>query len=256
MGSTRKANALMLHFGRCGSTVIGNQLRQHPGIVWDSEILQARKQAGLPECVWTTDPRRLIELRSRRAGSGNFGFELKPLPFMHLSTAQLDMNLPELFQFAEDLGITHVIFLTRRHYLRQLASLTIAVQKGLYEKPKGEPPGNVNSVRIKCAETAFGGKGLIELFQTYDRISDKIRKTAASSDGFDFMELEYAETVLRSPKSAYASICRFLGLEDVEVPVRNRKVNAAALEQTISNFPEVREVLAASEYSWMTETDE
>ena len=252
--STRRVNVLMLHFGRCGSTAVGNLLRQHKELVWDSEILQYRKQNLLPECILTADPRTLIRLRSLRAGNRNFGFELKPLPFMHLSPVQLNMTQSDFFNYIQSLDLSHLIFVGRKHYLRQLLSLTIGVDKGVYEKPAGLHSHGYKVI-IDCQQNAFNKQPLRELFRIYDSTTEGIRQFA-SQGTVKFLELEYQRDIMRDPLIAYHEVCDFLEISRQGVVLRNGKVNTRDLPSSIINFDEVTAALEGTEFSWMTKTDE
>jgi hypothetical protein len=251
----RKANVLMLHFGRCGSTAVGNLLRQHPKITWDSEILQHRKQNLLPECAITKNPKRLIRLRSLRASRSVFGFELKPLPFMHLSSAQLNMSLPHFFSYLRELKITHLIFLARKHYLRQLISSTIAIEQNKYEISPGKKLSS-DQININCDSTQMGGKPIRELFHCYDFISEQIREFGHSQNRMRFIELEYQRDILGSPIKAFHKICDSLQLASPQVVLKNAKVNTASIADTVRNLHEVRDALKNTQYEWMTTQDE
>lgn len=252
--STRRVNVLMLHFGRCGSTAVGNLLRQHKELVWDSEILQYRKENLLPECILTADPRTLIRLRSLRAGNRNFGFELKPLPFMHLSTDQLNMTQCDFFNYIQSLNLTHLIFVSRKHYLRQLLSLTIAVDKGVYERSP-EQHSRGSKVIIDCKQNAFNKQPLRDLFRIYDSITEGIRQFA-SQGTMQFLELEYQRDIMRDPLVAYHQVCDFLEISRQNAVLRNKKVNVTDLRSSIINFDDVTAALEGTEFSWMTSTDE
>ena len=251
----REANVLMLHFGRCGSTVVGNLLRQHPKIAWDSEILQHRKQNLFPECAITKNPKRLIRLRSLRASRPVFGFELKPLPFMHLSSAQLNMSLPQFLTYLRELKITHLIFLSRKHYLRKLVSATVAQEKNIYEAlVKTEVP--LNQIKINCENTVMGGNQIRQLFDCYDSISEKIREFGYSQNELKFLELEYQRDILGYPFKAFHKICDFLQLAPSRVALKNAKVNTASITDIVCNMQEVRDALKDTQYEWMTTQDE
>jgi len=245
----------MLHFGRCGSTVVGNLLRQHPKIAWDAEILQRRKQNLLPECAITKNPKRLIRLRSLRASRPVFGFELKPLPFMHLSSAQLNMSLPQFLTYLQELKITHLIFLSRKHFLRQLVSATVAIDKNRYEAlPGTEVP--LNQIKINCENTLMGGKQIRQLFDCYDSIFETIREFGCSQNEMHFLELEYQRDILGSPFKAFHKICDFLQLAPSRVVLKHAKVNTASITDSVCNLQEVRDALKDTQYEWMTTQDE
>ena len=251
----RKANVLMLHFGRCGSTVVGNLLRQHPKIDWDAEILQSRKQNLLPECAITKNPKRLIRPRSLRAKQPVFGFELKPLPFMHLSSVQLNMSLPQFLNQLKEFKVTHLIFLSRDHYLRQLASVTVAIEKNRYETVPGAE-STLNRIRIDCENTLMAGKPIKQLFDCYESISKQIRQFGTTQNKIRFLELEYQRDILDSPFKAFRKICDFLRLTPSRVVLKNAKVNTKSITEHVCNFQEIKDALQGTQYEWMTTQDE
>ena len=246
---------MMLHFGRCGSTVLANLLRQNESIFWDSEVLQRHKERKLPEKALTTDPRRVMKLRYFRAGARNYGVELKPLPFMHLSRDQLHMNVEEFFPYVEKMGFNRIIFLQRRHYLRKLTSLTIARDYNRYESAPNSSAVLIRGVRIDCSETAFNGIPMRDLFETYDDISKSILEWG-SKLGDRFLLLEYADHIKDDPLIAYNQVCGFVGIKANQVELKNARVNPQPLDDLIDNFDEVKKYLADTPYHWMTERDE
>lgn len=253
----RKKNVLMLHFGRCGSTVVGNLLRQHSEIVWDSEVLQFRKELLLPECALTTDPKRILWLRSLRAGSANYGVEIKPLSFMHLSSEQLDMSLDSFFDYIQRIGITDLIFVTRKHFLRQLISLTMAVQKDLYEVPANtEKRLTYEKIRINCDATAFGSQPILDLFNKYDEVTGKLQEFGNAQFADRYLEIEYSDQIMHSPTVAYERIEQHLGLTHQAAELRNSRVNRFPMDELVEDWDAVTKTLQGSKFAWMCDHDE
>lgn len=77
---------VMLHIGRCGSTVLGSTLNQHPAIQWENEIfvpLLHEKQAGRPI---PSMPEALAQVAARRTR-----------PFQVVEVKFLDDQHPSIF---------------------------------------------------------------------------------------------------------------------------------------------------------------
>src|SRR5437868_12511840 len=102
--SVRKTNVVMLHPGRCGSTVLGDMVGQHSNVAWDGEIYEIERQRrtaiGLPEDIPEALP--LLRSRMRLAGRAVFGFELKFIRSEQLRL--IAMDLPTCLRALEDLG--------------------------------------------------------------------------------------------------------------------------------------------------------
>ncbi|NEQ34055.1 MAG: hypothetical protein F6K04_24205 [Leptolyngbya sp. SIO4C5] len=83
----------MLHYGRCGSTVLGDLLGQHPDIFWDSEVFERLYTQQLWESRWLKEPLSLLRLRVGLAWLTRrqcYGFETKCHPAYHLRKAILN----------------------------------------------------------------------------------------------------------------------------------------------------------------------
>jgi hypothetical protein len=59
--------------------------------------------------------------------------------------------------------------------------------------------------------------------------------------------------VLRDPRRGYRKICRFLGVQCVELPVRHERTTPQPLSQIIQNYADLEYALSGTEFEWMLE---
>lgn len=110
----RRGNIVMFHIGRSGSTVLGDLLRQHPQVFWDSEIYQRllrdRDKNGTlyPSSASPGDAPEYLRARMPRAGKRFYGFEVK---FFHLR--RLNVQLSHYVGSLRCLGFTHFVILAQ-----------------------------------------------------------------------------------------------------------------------------------------------
>ena len=124
----------MLHVGRCGSTVLGNLLDQHPKVRWDGEIYF--NEWWLNNLQFKSfDNRKFLKRRMWVSGRKYYGFELKFLPNQQLAIIQAD--LPEVISQFRDAGVTRFLILDRRNYLRMFMSWVVGRKKKQHHIPIG-----------------------------------------------------------------------------------------------------------------------
>lgn len=248
----RLGGIVMFHLGRSGSTVVCNQLKQSPDILWKSEIytnrftkLDARQSAG--EMVidhLAEDPIRLVRKEFRKTGARYLGFEVKPF---HLNI--YDWTAERYVNELTKMGVKKYILLKRRNYLRKIVSSVIAREMGTYHlrtKSNAKPPVvrlDVNEVGIDRQHIA-----LIDHLEQYDRDLDLLEKAISDKDT---LFLTYEEDVEENPAQSVEKITAFLGVPPYPTTIGQRKINARPISDSISNYQEVESVLRGTRYEWM-----
>ena len=151
----------MFHVGRCGSTVLGDLLDQHPLVKWDREIYFRRFARNRFE-LKPFDSRKYLRHQMVVAGSRFYGFEVKFLENQHL--AIVGAGLSDYVQQLRDVGVMHYVILERKNYLRMLISwvvgavgVLVLVSFWLHRGTKWrrassvpEAPAQVDSLCDKC----------------------------------------------------------------------------------------------------------
>ena len=252
LARSRPGNVVMFHIGRCGSTVVGEQLKRHHRIHWASELYTPiflrwqRRNAGV-ETVgeMPADAIDILQRNMRLALHRCYGFEVKPFHFRLIGYS------PESFLgHLDDLGFSHFVLLDRRNRLRKIISSIIAHQGGAkYHIRRGTRAKkarvhiNVDEVRID-----FEAKPLLQYLVDYD---DQVQTLDALLEERKLLKLTYEEDVRENPRTAYLRICGFLGLQPENTAVTLSRTNPFPLGEMIENIDEVEAVLRGTPYEWM-----
>lgn len=252
LGRLRPGNVVMFHIGRCGSSVVGQLLRQHSRIYWANEpyarIFEGwqKASAGI-ETVGKMPEDAVSYLRKdmRRALHRFYGCEIKPFHFRLIGYS------PESFlQHLDALGFRHFILLDRKNRLRKIISILIAFQSGRRYHNSARTEARLNRVRIDVNDvrTDFDAKPLVDYLADYDR---QMAALAALLEGRRVLRLTYESDIQADPRRAYALICEFLGLRPQDVTVTLARTNPFPVKDMLENFDEVRAALAGTPYEWM-----
>jgi hypothetical protein len=245
----RPGNVALFHFGRCGSTVVGDLLGQHPRVFWDGEVYERMRTASLVEMRMTDDPITLLRLRMMQTGYRFYIFSFKPSPTEHLRASLVDMDLTEYVRRLQDLGYAHFIVLKRKNYLRQIISHLVAEKKRTYHISSRRHP-SLTQVRLPLDATPKGGgvKPLFEWFEQFDAIYRQIGELVPEAQR---LYLTYEQHIASDPLIGYHRICEFIGVDPVSASVRYGKTNPFEVSDMLTNFMEVERVLHGTSYEWM-----
>lgn len=247
----RGAHAVMFHLGRCGSSVLGDLLNQHPRVFWDGEVYRRMKYNLYRELHITRDPRTLLRLRMLRAGRRLYGFEMKFLPTQHLVPQAANMSLPDFIAFLEDFGYDRFMVLKRKNYLRQTVSKQVGTQTGKWAVSSRDST-KLNTVTIdvkNCARFGYEGMSLVENFDMLDAAYADLDRLL---QGHSVLHLSYEDDLLPDPIKGYQEACRYLGLPEHEtVQVTRNRQNPYPLHRIVDNIEEVERALRGTAYEWM-----
>ncbi|HSM83799.1 MAG TPA: hypothetical protein VLS96_19070 [Nodosilinea sp.] len=247
----KMAKVAMFHIGRSGSTVTGDLLSQNPNIYWDGELFEATMHGSfryfsqlLPGRL--TEFVRLHALKARllKGGAKYYGFETK---FFHLSRAQV--ALEDYLADLGGLGLSHVIVLKRKNYLRKMISSAIAQQRQQYHLGAHEASSLTKvSLPVEAAAIDRATQPLVSHFQQWD---ESFRALDRAVGELPVLRLTYEDDVSDNPQVAYGKICDFLGIEVEQAQVGFAKTNPFAVQEMLLNFEQVAEALAGTPYEWM-----
>jgi hypothetical protein len=244
----RPGVVLMLHIGRCGSTVLANMLHQHPRIYWDGKIYRAA-QAMYGRELRGFDYRRWTPRQFAISGGRYYGFEFKFLPGQYCSDIHTDPA--EFLASCVPMGVTHYILLQRENTLRQAVSYYSSKARGAWHlAPGGElGPGRFVLDVDHVSTGRDQGRPLAEYLRHAD---EAYRAVSAALADRASLTLSYEQDIERSgPSEAYRKVCGFLGLAVQPVAVRDKKINPPGLSELVENMDEVRAALAGTPYEWM-----
>lgn len=233
--------ACMFHVGRSGSTVLADQLGQHPGVRWGKELFDPKRHR--------LDPPGALDLLDRAvaaAGPRLFGFEVK---FYHLAAAGLDAA--SLLAALDRRGFGRFVVLRRRNLLRKIVSSQVARRTGRWHLPAGQAP-ELRPLRIDPQAVAIDG-GTAPLLAVLARYEAEFRALEPLLQDREVLELHYEDDIAPDPGRAYRRTTAFLGLPGHEAAVRLRPTTPWPLAAVVENFAELRAHLAGTPYAWMAD---
>ena len=240
----RRNDVVMFHIGRCGSTVLGDLLDQHPDMAWDGELLEVH-QMGFKRRI--LPPKAYVHYRRLRRISkkpGTYGFEIKYLRDLD----HVHMDLPELLEWLRERSFSRFLVLHRENYLRRLVSLRIAVQTGQFHRRASDHPVPASKVRV-AGPVPFKGEtfSLVEYFEMFDAEADRLRLLLGDSACY----LGYELHIEKNPMDAYRRASDFLGLSDFEPHVRYVRKTPQRTRELVADYDLVVEQLAGTRWEWM-----
>jgi hypothetical protein len=237
----RPSNILLLiHSGRCGSTVIGQILDQQPSIYWDAEILtkitlngghQAKKVFSNPALR-----KQIYKKRCLRANGKPFGFEMKysQFGFTNSSLAKELALLPEGVPVA-------LVFLDRENPVRRLLSSALANRTGQYHGTFTDR----SQFHVNIDDPGGWGKSVLELLNENENPRVRVLQEAAQLFGDTVTHFSYEKDVESNPSRAAETIFRLMhsGDEFQPVEVRRRDIHRKPLNELVVNFQELEKHL-------------
>lgn len=240
----------MLHYGRCGSSVLCDLLGQHSDIFWDAEVFERMFRKQLREARFIRDPMLLLRLRMALAGNRYYGFETKCHSAYHLSAPVLNTSSASYIASLKQMGYGYFIILKRQNYLRQQVSEEVGRQKGgVWHQPTGAT-ASLQQITIDVDCVRFGGYcvGLLDSFVERDRgYADLASLLAADRT----LWLTYEDDILHDPVKGYRQTCEFIEITPREVTIERSRTNPFPLNDIIQNFGEVEAYLQNTNYEWM-----
>ena len=263
------SRSLMIHMGRCGSTVVSTQLRQHPEMCWRGEIyerlfkaweklggdLRSKRGEFRP---WTLpapfevhppgvplDPLARLDADIDEHPAEHYGFEVKPFHWR-----LLDCDPGAFLQSVEARGFDRFILLWRRNALRKIVSSVVSRQRRQFHSttPLGLFPITLDPERVSLDRN---DGPLLETLAGYEAQQAHLGALLADRD---CLRLVYEDHVEADPAVAYAQVRDHIGLtprDDIEIKLA--RTTDHPLDRVIRNFDEVAEVLSGTRWEWMLE---
>ena len=244
------------HIGRCGSSVLGSLLAQHPSVFYSNEIYsrympRRRGSSYLPAID------SVLELAKKVVPSCQLHiFEVKHLPDQNIGLYPqlVSQDWLNLF-FAK--GYTHHILLRRRNGLRRIVSHLRAAQSGQYVLNYSSAIGQSSpiSIPLEGIVHGFGTRTLLGWLEEYERghkaMQDCLDLMCKLHPDFSLLAIDYEDHIEPDPRIAYRHVCDFLDLTVHDVDLRHRKISTGRLPDLIANFDEVRDCLSPTRFAWM-----
>ena len=241
---------IMLHIGRCGSTVIANLLEQNPEIYWDAKLhrkaqaLYGDRFSHMNYVSWT-------QQQFSMSGARYYGFEFKILEDQY--PALLNTTRATFFDHCKSIGITHYILLHRRNTLRHVVSHYTSMARGNWHNDSTQQASRVQiDLDLQRVSTGRGpGRPLLRYLEEVAEAHDQTRNAFQDKA---FLELEY-ETDIDSAgvEHGYHKVCEFLAVQPLPVALKNSRTNPFPLSETVRNYDELSSYLTGTEFEWMLE---
>ena len=245
----RPGVVLMLHVGRCGSTVLANLLAQNPRIFWDGKLPRKAQQLYGPEGAARIDHGAWTKAQFPISGDRFYGFEFKILADQY--PAIFNTSTEEFLDTCRRIGVTHYILLARRNTLRHVVSHYASKSRGNWHAQTGEKVQKKEfALDLEAVTTGRApGRPLRDYIAEVEAAHARVRAQLA---GENFLELEYERDIDEAgAEAAYGRICEFLGVAPGAVEIRNRKMNPYPLDSVLTNYSAVAQALDGTEFAWM-----
>jgi hypothetical protein len=244
--SARKENVAIFHHGRCGSTVLGNLLTQHPLIYNGSEILHHFNDHDKSY----NNVKKYIDLKMYFQHTPYYCFETKFMSQQHLGANYINMPLAEYIKLLKELKFEKFIVIKRVNYLRRAISVMVGNINNVWHQKDASK--KMTKVNIDLENYAFGDSflPLIKHFETMDQQYELLLQLL---DTKNVLYIEYESDILANPLIAFTKACDFLKLEHANVQIDLKRTNPYSLSDLIENYTEVQLALKNTPYEWMLE---
>lgn len=220
---------LLVHIGRCGSTVLANMLQQVKGVQWEGEHFQYPDRHSFNGEKGFKD---YVQNMSITIFAHTFGFELKPY---HLEAFSL--NLSDLASFFSD---WHVVLLKRDNLLNKIVSSDISMAKRQWHVASGV---NFSKSPVHLDTNPNSDKYLLHRFQWLESQINLMEQTFPNAP-----ILVFEKDVLMGPEEGFQKVMDFLDLKQPQVQPTLSRTNPESQKILISNYDEVCELLKGTKY--------
>ncbi len=250
MPKGRVGQVMLFHTARCGSTVLGNQLNDHPAIHWDSEIYNYpwrgwTQRGASGGTQHTRQAEAILATRMAFPKTAWYGCEVNPTQLRSVG-----IDPAGYAQRVEAMGVDRFIVLRRENLLRKIISGEVAKARGQYHASNGQA---TKTCRITLDVDRLVMGETMSLVEQLDRFSQAYRDLENSLSGKRVLHLSYEADIASDPRQAYRKVCGFLEIEPVDGEVSLRKTTAQPLPELLENMEAVRRVLSGTAYAWMLE---
>ena len=258
LGRVTHCGVVNWHIGRCGSSVLGSLLDQHPDVGYGNEIFSPYMPRRRGEKVLPSIEQVVLESR-QKLRSGVHLFEVKHLPAQNLGLYP-SLNVDNWLNVFESLGYKNHILLHRRNGLRRMVSHVRAAESGVYVASihsQNREPSPKLMLPLEGIRHGFEVRSLLGWLQEYERgwqrMQALLEQCARGNRDFRWLSLTYEDDLAQSPLVGYQRICSFLGLSEFEPNLRHRKLNPGSLSELIANWDEICALLTPTPFAWMLE---
>ena len=246
------------HIGRCGSSVLGSLLDQHPDVDYDNEIFSPYMPRRRGDRALPSVEQVIADSRSRSEGDVHL-FEVKHLPAQNLGLYP-SLKAADWLQKFWGLGYQSHVLLHRRNGLRRMVSHVRAAESGIYVasvQSHDRQQSPTLTLPLEGIRHGFEVRSLLGWLHEYERGWQQMHclfsQFARDNRDFRWLSLTYDDDLEQSPLDGYQRVCAFLGLSAFEPNLRYRKLNPGSLSELIANWDEIRALLTPTPFCWMLE---
>ena len=248
------SNNVLIHSGRCGSTVLNRLLNQHPSIHFDGEVLGARYNYHYQQLPATIPLQRYavgpsIQRRWWRARGGHYGMEVKAPDLAVHGCRTLD----DVQTLVNSCG-SRLLVLRRRNVLRRfLSALRPEMTGSAWHQPA---PKKADAPRFHLDldrpwASRYPTKGIEEILEQEDDANTSLGALARNAA----LDLWFEDHVREDPSVGYRAICDAIGVDPVRVKTTIQRTNPGPISSIIENADELCERLERSRWAWMLDSD-
>ena len=244
------------HIGRCGSSVLGSLMEQHPSIAYSNEIYSRYMPRRRGTLSLPTIDSVLDQAEQYASKCELHFFEVKHLPDQNIGLYK-QLKLQDWLNFFFTRGYKRHLLMRRRNGLRRIVSHLRAARSGQYVLGASSACAPNSPIVIPLEEIVhgFGTRSLVGWLEEYERghevMQDCLGALGKLNSDFSWLELVYEDQIEHDPRMAYRDVCNFLDLPAVDVDLRYRKISSGRLADLIANLEEVRDCLSPTRFAWM-----
>jgi hypothetical protein len=235
----RLGRVCLWHSGRCGSTVLGDLLEQHPRIYWAGEVLEKyskQVESDSDKAQAWAGGKKIIRREIMRGGAHYFGMEMK-LWHMH----RIGIDIQTVLDFLKSHKLQKNIVLERTNYLRVAVSgYVLQATRESHVSLGGKPKKPKQGVLVDLHD-------LINLMDYFAEFYNELKRLLPA----DSLWLSYEDDILPDPSIGYKKVINYCGLIPEATTVRLGRTNPQSLENIILNYNEVKNKLESTPYNWM-----
>ncbi|MCM2369210.1 hypothetical protein [Aporhodopirellula aestuarii] len=235
------------HFGRCGSTLLGNMLGNHPHLEWAGELFHAHHVR--TDRSNELDPYHLLQNRIKTSQFRSFGFETK---FQHLDFNGLNIELTSFLESLLSLGFNKFVLLKRQNYLRQAISVRKGQISGIWHADPSAAIRNSSPVFLDPTCISLGGtnRNILDCFQFLDE-SYANAKRIFEALRIEYIEIVYEHHLEKHPSEGFDLAIEFFEMKPAASRISTKKLESRPIKEIVLNYDDILDCLKDSKYEWM-----
>jgi hypothetical protein len=237
--SLHQKRVVMIHHGRCGSSVVGLMLRDSGLVAWGGELLREDKIPTYEKRWKNFDYRKVIKYDEGHSPRRCYGFEMK-----YQQMESLGITKAGFIHDMEEFGYKYFIVLGRKNYLRKRTSRLVADATGRHHILKDR--------KADLVQVQIDPGTLLPWFKQNDEDIAEMENVLRDKPT---LFLTYEDDIESDPVKAYLKVCNFLDIPVRSINPRLGRTTPFRLRDIIMNYDEVQQLLKPTQYAWMLEAE-